>query len=105
MNSASTHLDVAAGEDRLMRYLSIEGVTGQEKQIASAIRDDLLALGMPESSIRFDNVAERIPLPTETGNLIVDMPGARSEPRCCSPRISTQSRSAPVPSPDARVIA
>ena len=48
MTNASTHLDVASAEAYLMRYLSIEGVTGQEKLIGAAIRDDLLALGVPE---------------------------------------------------------
>jgi tripeptide aminopeptidase len=32
---------------------------------------------VPESAIRFDDVHKRIPLPTETGNLIVDLPGTR----------------------------
>jgi tripeptide aminopeptidase len=81
MTNASTHLDVASAEAYLMRYLSIEGVTGQEKLIGAAIRDDLLALGVPEVSIRFDGVAARIPLPTQTGNLIVDLPGTRPGPR------------------------
>ena len=77
MNNASSHLDVASAEAYLMRYLAIEGVTGQEKLIGAAIRDDLIALGVPESAIRFDNAADRIPLPTETGNLIVELPGTR----------------------------
>ena len=77
MNNASSHLDVASAEAYLMRYLSIEGVTGQEKLIGAAIRDDLIAIGVSESAIRFDNAADRIPLPTETGNLIVELPGTR----------------------------
>mgnify|MGYP001814408984 FL=1 len=77
MSNASSHLDVASAEAYLMRYLSIEGVTGQEKLIGAAIRDDLIAIGVPETAIRFDNAAERIPLPTETGNLIVELPGTR----------------------------
>jgi tripeptide aminopeptidase len=81
MTSASQHLDVAAAEDRLLRYLSIEGVTGHERAIAEAIRDDLIALGVPAAAIRFDSAAERIPLPTETGNLIADLPGTREGPR------------------------
>lgn len=77
MSNASRHLDTAAAEAYLMKYLSIEGVTGHEKLIANAIRDDLIALGVPKSAIRFDTVNERIPLPTETGNLIVDLAGTR----------------------------
>ena len=81
MSHASRHLDVAAAEALLLRYLSIEGVTGQERRIAEAIRDDLIALGVPAAAIRFDDVNTRIPLPTETGNLIVDLPGTRPGPR------------------------
>lgn len=81
MSNASRHLDVASAEDYLLRYLAIEGVTGEERKIAEAIRDDLVALGVPAGAIRFDDVAARIPLPTQTGNLIVDLPGTRPGPR------------------------
>jgi tripeptide aminopeptidase len=81
MANASQHLDVASAEAYLMRYLSIDGVTGQEEAIANAIRDDLIALGVPVSAIRFDGVAAKIPLPTQTGNLIVDLPGTKPGPR------------------------
>jgi tripeptide aminopeptidase len=81
MTNASRHFDVTSAEAYLMRYLSIEGVTGHEKLIGAAIRDDLRAIGVPEAAIRFDCVAHRIPLPTETGNLIVDLPGTRPGPR------------------------
>lgn len=74
-------LDVAAAEDRLMRYLAVEGVTGHEAAIAAAIIDDLKSLGVPESAIRFDTANERIALPTETGNLIVTLPGTISGDR------------------------
>ncbi|MGY6412145.1 MAG: hypothetical protein ACXIUV_14120 [Alkalilacustris sp.] len=80
MGNASRHLDVASAEDHLLRYLAIEGVTGEERTIAEAIRDDLVALGVPAGAIRFDDVAARVPLPTQTGNLIVDLPGTRPGP-------------------------
>jgi tripeptide aminopeptidase len=75
MSSPINLLDVAAAEARLMRYLAVEGVTGHEAAIAAAIVDDLRALGVPDSAIRYDSANERIPLPTETGNLIVQLPG------------------------------
>jgi tripeptide aminopeptidase len=81
MTNASRHLDVASAEAYLLRYLAIEGVTGEEKAIAEAIRDDLIAIGVPADAIRFDGVAARIPLPTQTGNLIVDLPGTKPGPR------------------------
>jgi tripeptide aminopeptidase len=81
MSKNSIPLDVAAAEDHLMRFLSVEGVTGQEASIAAAVCDALKKVGVPESAIRFDNANERIPLPTETGNLIVTLPGTRPGPR------------------------
>lgn len=74
-------LDVAAAEDRLMRFLSIEGVTGEEAAIAAAVVEELKAVGVPESAIRFDTAHERIPVPTQCGNLLVDLPGTRPGPR------------------------
>ncbi|WP_162661753.1 M20/M25/M40 family metallo-hydrolase [Tuwongella immobilis] len=75
-------LDTEAAIDRLMHFLAIEGITGEEQAIATAIRQSLLDLGVPESAIRFDTANERIPLPTQTGNLIVELPGTRDdEPR------------------------
>lgn len=81
MNNFSIPLDRAAAEDHLMRFLSVEGVTGQEANIASAVIEALKAVGVSGANIRFDDANERIPLPTETGNLIVDLPGTRLGPR------------------------
>jgi tripeptide aminopeptidase len=81
MNTPAIPLDVAAAEEHLMRFLSVEGVTGQEANIAAAVSDALKKIGVPASAIRFDDANKRIPLPTETGNLIVDLPGTRPGPR------------------------
>ena len=81
MSSTAPPVDVKAAEDHLMKFLSVEGVTGQEAAIAAAVSDELKKVGVPASAIRFDNVNKRIPLPTQTGNLIVDLPGTRSGPR------------------------
>lgn len=81
MSNNSIPLDLAAAEDHLMQFLLIEGVTGQEANIAAAVCDALKKVGVPESAIRFDDANKRIPLPTETGNLIVDLPGTRPGPR------------------------
>lgn len=81
MEHASIPFDKAAAEEHLMRFLSVEGVTGQEANIASAVMDALKAAGVPEADIRFDDANDRIPLPTETGNLIVNLPGTRPGPR------------------------
>ena len=64
-----------------MRLLSVEGVTGKEKAIGEAVSDALTKAGVPPAAIRYDDANQRIPLPTETGNLIVDLPGTRPGPR------------------------
>ena len=75
MSNPVALLDVAAAEARLMRYLAVEGVTGHEAAIAAAIINDLKSLGVPSSAMKFDDANQRILLPTETGNLIVTLPG------------------------------
>jgi tripeptide aminopeptidase len=79
--SITASVDVKAAEDRLMKFLSVEGITGQEAAIAAAVSEDLQRVGVPASSIRFDDANARIPLPTQTGNLLVDLPGTRPGPR------------------------
>jgi tripeptide aminopeptidase len=81
MSTSSIPLDVKAAEDHLMRFLSIDGVTGSEAKIAAAVSDELIKVGVPASAIRFDDAHKRIPVPTETGNLIVELPGTRTGPR------------------------
>jgi tripeptide aminopeptidase len=77
MSSTTPPVDVKTAEDHLMRFLSVEGVTGQEAAIAAAVTDELKKVGVPASAIRFDGVNKRIKLPTQTGNLIVELPGTR----------------------------
>src|SRR5262245_18150079 len=74
-------VDVKAAEDHLMKFLLVEGVTGEEAAIAASVTDELKKVSVPASAIRFDDANERIPLPTETGNLIVELPGTRPGPR------------------------
>lgn len=66
---------------RLLRFLSVEGITGQERAIAEAVVRDLIEAGVPRPNIVFDQAQERIDPPTECGNLIVNFPGTRRGPR------------------------
>src|SRR4051794_36600075 len=68
-------INLAAARDRLLRFLSVEGVTGEEGKIAAEIQKGLREAGVPAKAIRFDDAHRRIPFPTQTGNLIVDLPG------------------------------
>jgi len=68
-------VDTAAALQRLMRFLAIEGVTGREAAIGREIAAALHEVSVPENAIHLDDANTRIPVPTETGNLIVDLPG------------------------------
>jgi tripeptide aminopeptidase len=66
---------------RLLRFLAIEGITGQEQAIGADVVQALREVGIPGNAIRFDNANTKIPLPTQTGNLIVTLPGTTPGPR------------------------
>src|SRR6478736_2602400 len=68
-------VDAQAATDRLMRFLAVEGVTGKEAAIGRELAAVLQESGVPPDAIRLDDANTRIPVPTETGNLIVDLPG------------------------------
>ena len=68
-------VDTQAATDRLMRFLAVEGVSGREAAIGRELAAVLKDSGVPADAIRLDDANTRIPLPTETGNLIVDLPG------------------------------
>lgn len=68
-------LDTKAAIGRLMRFLAVEGITGQEKAISKEIVAALREAGVPAKAITFDDANTRIPEATQTGNLIVKLPG------------------------------
>jgi tripeptide aminopeptidase len=69
--------DEPAALDRLLRFLAVEGLTGQERAIAREVARELESVGVPRRAIRHDTAHERIPVPTQTGNLLVTLPGTR----------------------------
>ena len=80
-------VDTDAATERLMHLLASEGVTGREARVGKELVSVLKDIGVSPRSIRFDDAHTRIPLPTETGNLIVDVPGRgalASAIDCCS---------------------
>lgn len=81
MSTAADLVDVDYAVDLLVRLLAIDSVTGHEAEIAAAIVEELKKVGVPAAAIRHDTANQRIPLPTEVGNLIVDLPGTRLGPR------------------------
>ena len=75
MTTSTVQFDIQAAIDRLVRFLAVPGITGQEALIAKEIVTALKEVGVPESAISFDDANNRIPEPTQTGNLIVHLPG------------------------------
>jgi tripeptide aminopeptidase len=73
--------DKSHATDLLMRLLAVEGVTGQEKNIAREITAALKEAGVPPRHIKHDDANGRIPVPTQTGNLIAELPGTAGGPR------------------------
>jgi tripeptide aminopeptidase len=73
-------VDTDRAVERLLRFLAVEGVTGKEKAIAQDVTRALVEAGVPRKAIRHDTAHERIPLPTQTGNLLVSLPGTRPGP-------------------------
>jgi tripeptide aminopeptidase len=80
-SSLDLSFDENAALDRLMRFLAVEGITGEEQAIARTVARELESVGVPRRAIRHDNAHERIPVPTQTGNLLVDLPGTHAGPR------------------------
>jgi tripeptide aminopeptidase len=78
---SNLEIDVEQANAWLMRFLAVEGVTGREEAIGRDVVRALGEAGVPRRAIRFDRAHERIPLPTQTGNLIVSLPGTRPGPR------------------------
>src|SRR5438034_962535 len=81
MSNPELAFNVDAAIARLLRFLAVEGVTGQEQATGREVVRALVEAGVPRRAIRFDQAHERIPLPTQTGNLIVTLPGTRQGPR------------------------
>ncbi len=107
MSNSSIPLDVAAAEEHLMRFLSVEGVTGQEKPTSRlAVSDALKKVGVPDFGDPFRRCQQAHS--AADGNGQPDRGPSRNAAAgrgCFSPRISTPCRSAPAPSRDARATA
>jgi tripeptide aminopeptidase len=75
MKKLAADVDLRWAEDTLWELLHINAPTGHEKPVSDYVRSVLVKLGVPALSIVNDNAHRHILLPTECGNLIVDVPG------------------------------
>ncbi len=73
--AAAITVDHQAATERLLRFLGVAGITGEGGAIAREIAAALQEAGVPAAAIRHDDAHTRIPEPTQTGNLIVQLPG------------------------------
>jgi tripeptide aminopeptidase len=73
----TTHIEIdkKLALARLICFLRVPGITGHEKAIGAAVIEELRCMGVPAKAMRFDDANKRMPLHTETGNLIVHLPG------------------------------
>ena len=79
----------------LMELLAIEGLSGQEGEVAKAVREKLESAGCKPAWIRHDTANKRIPGDYEVGNLIVKIPGnvrAPTQRRCARTSIARPAR-------------
>jgi tripeptide aminopeptidase len=75
-------VDSPAAVARLVRLLEAPGVTGHEQPIGKAVKAALVEAGVPAKLVKFDDANSRIPVPTPTGNLVVQLPGTlKDRPR------------------------
>lgn len=73
-------VDHAASLNRLLRFLAVPGITGQEAAIGQEIVAALTEAGIADEAMSFDDANTRIPETTQTGNLIVKLPGTSKKP-------------------------
>lgn len=64
-----------------MDLMRIPGPSGQEAAVSAAIRDRLVAAGVPRACVSTDDAHRKSPAGGETGNLIVRLPGTTRGPR------------------------
>ncbi|MGB0387430.1 MAG: M20/M25/M40 family metallo-hydrolase [Ardenticatenaceae bacterium] len=63
--------------DIVMRMMAIPGKTGEEGRVATFIREQLRAAGAPAEAIQTDDANLRTPVRSDTGNLILKLPGTK----------------------------
>ena len=73
--------DLQRALELAMRMLVIPGKSGEERKVAAFIADQLRAAGAPAAAIQTDRAHLATPTPSDTGNLILQLPGTREGPR------------------------
>ena len=66
---------------QVLEMMAIPGKSGEELEIANYIREQLLAAGASEKSIRTDSAHRRTRIKGQVGNLVFKLPGTIKAPR------------------------
>lgn len=66
---------------RVLRLMAIPGKSGEEAGVVAAIREELVAAGLPSSALSSDQVHRKSPAGGQVGNLLVHLPGTQRAPR------------------------
>ncbi|MEL7337635.1 MAG: peptidase M20, partial [Planctomycetota bacterium] len=74
-------VDSSEALERYLKLTAIPGGSGDEKDVAQAIREMLLAAGLDESAMVFDDAEQRTRISGNCGNLIVQIPGDERQTR------------------------
>lgn len=73
--------DLKQAEQLVMSLMAIPGKTGEEGKAARFVIDELRAAGLPADALVIDKTHEKTPVPSDTGNLIIKLPGTIRAPR------------------------
>jgi tripeptide aminopeptidase len=73
--------DLEAALARVLRLMAIRGLSGEETDIAAAVKQELLDAGAPPDSITHDRAHLHSPIGGKVGNLICKLPGTFKAPR------------------------
>ena len=65
----------------VLQLMAIPGPSGQEGAVAKFVVDHLRKAGLPADAIRFDRANRRTPVASQTGNIVVRLPGTIRRPR------------------------
>ena len=67
--------------DIVMEMMAIPGKTSNESAVVAFIKEKLLAAGAPADAIQADDAHQHTAIPSDTGNLILNLPGTIDGPR------------------------
>ncbi|MEM7115345.1 MAG: M20/M25/M40 family metallo-hydrolase [Chloroflexota bacterium] len=81
MQATQAEPNLSRAFEMVMELMAIFGKTGNEAEVAAYIKTKLLAAGYTEEQLLVDATNQKTPTPSNTGNLILTLPGTVDGPR------------------------